>query len=676
MINIVSTVSGAAEAGAESLRVLIIDDSVDDRAEVRRLLLRGSDRRYIFAEAASGAAGVAAVLAAELLPDCILLDYYLPDMDAPDVLAALAGADGLPVCPVVVLTGAAGPTLGRLVLRTGAQDYIGKDWLTPPGLTRAIENAIERLAMARDMLVSDAALRRSQRELQSLADNTPDILTRFDPDLRYMFVNAAIEKATGRSRLEFLGKSNRELAMPAELCDLWDKALNRAFGEGVPGSLEFAYETPEGTRHFATQFVPEFGPDNRVESVLGVTHDVTDRRVYEKALSEADRRKDEFIATLAHELRNPLAPVLTGLQVLRLTLNTQGSQPTLDMMDRQMAQMTRLIDDLLDVSRITSQKVLLHLAQVPISSIIDAALETVWPIMEARHHTFVADVPPEPLWLDADPTRLAQVIGNLLNNAAKYTQNGGRITLTVRRDGPEAVIQISDSGRGISQDMLIRVFELFTQVSETPDRAQGGLGIGLALVKRLVEMHHGTVVAQSAGIGQGSTFTLRLPMVSVLPIPVQHVPVGVLASDQIELHGRRVLIVDDNVDVATTLAEMLALSGHQTITAFSGLEALDAAATFDPEVIFLDIGLPGMNGYEVARKLRANPFHDNALLVAVTGWGSEMDRRRSKDAGFDVHLTKPVEPAAFDDLLARFTSLTEARAEHIARGSIFQEPTA
>lgn len=639
--------------------MVIVDDSPDDRADVRRLLLRGSDRRYVFMEAETGVAGIAAVLTAEVLPDCVLLDYNLPDMDAPEVLAALAGADGLPVCPIVVLTGGAGPDSGRLVLRAGAQDYIGKDWLTPPGLTRAIENAVERLAVARNMLVRDAALRRSQRELQTLADNTPDVLSRFDRELRYTFVNAAIEKATGLKASEFIGKTSRELGLPAALCAVWDQALVRVFAQGISDSVDFSYQRPEGLRHYATQLVPEFGPDNVVEFVLGVTHDVTDRMRYGNALAEADRRKDEFIATLAHELRNPLAPLSTGLQVLRLTLDTQGSHPTLEMMDRQLGLMTRLIDDLLDVSRITSGKVLLRLEPVSLRAVIEAAVETVWPILEARHHTFVFDVPREPLWLSADPTRLAQVFSNVLNNAAKYSLERGHITLAVKQEQSQAVIKITDSGLGIPKNMLLNVFDMFTQVRETPDRTQGGLGIGLALVKRLVEMHKGSVVAESDGSGRGSIFTVRLPLIASpsSALPRCEGPVARPAPRQ----GRRVLIVDDNVDGATTLAEMLALSGHQTKTAFTGHESVRIAGEFDPEVVFLDIGLPDMTGYDVASRLRANPKHRDVFLIAVTGWGSEEDRRRSKEAGFDVHLTKPVEPGVFDDLLARFETFKEAR---------------
>ena len=515
----------------------LIDDSEDDKAEVRRLLLCGSERRYNFSEAQTGAAGVALVLAASALPDCVLLDYNLPDMDALDVLNALAGPDGLPVCPVVVLTGGAGPEARRAVLRAGAQDYIGKDWLTPPGLTWVVENAIERMAMARQLLLRDEALREN-----------------------------------------------------------------------------------------------------------------------EKILSEAAQRKDEFIAILAHELRNPLAPVRTGLQVLRLTTDRATTLQTLDTMERQLGQMTHLIDDLLDISRITSGKVLLRLERIAVGKVLEAAIESVRPAIEARRHTLIVKLPEQPLWMYVDPARVGQVIGNLLNNSAKYSLEGGTITISAHGDGKEVVIQVSDQGLGIPANMLHKVFDMFAQVNHTMDRSQGGLGIGLALVQRLVQMHGGTVIAESAGEGLGSTFSVRLPLaVSVTPSTPVRPDTGDLETVAESAKRCRVLVVDDNADAADLLAMMLNLSGHETSTAYGGAEALRVADVFRPHVIFLDIGLPDMNGYEVARQLRAGPWANAALLVAVTGWGGEEDRRRSKAAGFDLHLTKPVDPAAIDTILARST---------------------
>ena len=516
-------------------RVVLIDDNQDDRAQARRLLLHGSDRQYTFAEAETGAAGTALVLAAGALPDCVLLDYNLPDMDALEVLAALARPDGLPVCPVVVMTGGAGPQARRLVLHAGAQDYIGKDWLTAPGLSWVVENAIERLAMARQLLLRDEALRRNEKEL-----------------------------------------------------------------------------------------------------------------------SEADRRKDEFIAMLAHELRNPLAPVRTASQVLRLTNDAPTKQKTLDIIDRQLGQMARLIDDLLDVSRITNDKVLLRLERISVASVVNAAIEAAQPVMDAGHHRLVVNLAAEDVRLDADPTRLVQVMGNLLNNAAKYSPDGGLITLSAWLEAGQAVLRVEDTGLGIPADKLEDVFEMFSQVNHALDRSQGGLGIGLALVKRLVQMHGGSVSAQSAGLGRGSSFTVRLPCTAAAQ---EVMDTGQVLPQREPVHGRRILVVDDNVDGATMLAMMLGFYGHDTRTAFSGPEALEIAAGFHPEMVLLDIGLPGMDGYEVARRIRADPQLNGIVLVAVTGWGSEADRQRSKNAGFDEHLTKPVEPGALEEVLARFDAL-------------------
>lgn len=659
-MTVITSSTSATASQTKTRRIIIIDDSLEDRAEVRRLLLRGSAHRYTFIEAENGVAGLAAALNPGALPDCVVLDYNLPDLNAPDVLAALAGPDGLPICPVVVLTGGIEAEYGRVVLRAGAQDYISKDGLTPSGLNRVIENGVERLEMARELLARNAALSRSERDLQSLADNTPDVLARFDREFRYVFVNAAAEKSTGRARKDFSGKTSREMGFSPKLSDLWESNLEQVFTKGEQSSLEFSYQAPCGGNHFASvRLVPEFGPCGSVEHVLSVTHDVTDRKTYEEALAKADQLKDEFIATLAHELRNPLAPVRTGLKVLRITKDDEVFRKTLAMMDRQLGQMTRLIDDLLDVSRITSSKVQLRIERISMRAIVEAAVEAARPILETARHTLVVKLPPQPLWLDADPTRLAQVIGNLLNNAAKYSQDESHIHLSVSQQGSQVVIKVSDTGLGIPEDMLSQVFEMFTQVNRTLDRAQGGLGIGLALVKQLVEMHNGSVVAESAGTGEGSTFTVRLPVAAAPPLGVEVVTPAVDAKT---VSKRRILVVDDNVDGATTLAIMLGLSGHKTRTAFSGREALKVSAEFAPEIVFLDIGLPDMTGYDVARQFRNDLKWHNLILVALTGWGSQDDLNRSTEAGFDIHLTKPVEPSVFDDVLDRFEALIQAQS--------------
>ncbi|AUX45132.1 uncharacterized protein SOCE26_066130 [Sorangium cellulosum] len=373
-------------------------------------------------------------------------------------------------------------------------------------------------------------------------------------------------------------------------------------------------------------------------------------RLYDE-LRDQDRRKDEFLATLAHELRNPLAPIRTGLEVLRITGDGDQGRKTREMMERQVGHMVRLVDDLLDVSRITRGKVELRRERVELRAVLNSALETSRPLIEAAGHELAIRLPAEPLALDADPTRLAQVFANLFNNATKYTPAGGQIRLVAQRDGGEVVVRVADTGVGIPADMLPKVFDMFTQVGRSIDRAQGGLGIGLTLVRRLVELHGGTIHAESEGPGRGSTFLVRLPLAATERAATAAPPSG---RPAVEGHaaGLRVLVVDDNVDGAESLAALLCVSGHDVRTVHTGPQALVAAREFGPGIVFLDIGLPGMNGYEVARRLRAEPDFAGLVVVALTGWGTEEDRRQTRQAGFDHHLTKPVDTAEVHRLIA------------------------
>ena len=323
--------------------------------------------------------------------------------------------------------------------------------------------------------------------------------------------------------------------------------------------------------------MPEFGPEGTVEYVISVTHDVTDHKRYEEALRDQDRRKDEFLATLAHELRNPLAPIRNGLQILRLAPDGEDALEIREMMERQLAHMVRLIDDLLDVSRISRGKFELKRELVQVQDVLDHAIETSQPLIEAGRHELIIQPPDEPVWLDGDLTRLAQVVSNLLNNSAKYTPNGGRITLSAGFEGDNAIIRVTDNGSGISAEMLTQVFEMFTQVDRTLDRAQGGLGIGLSLVRRLVEMHGGTIAADSPGLGLGSVFTVRLPVA----LPPMTRSISSTPPERPERSSTsstlRVLMVDDSDDGATSLALLLQVWGHTTRISHDGPQAIEAA---------------------------------------------------------------------------------------------------
>ena len=458
--------------------------------------------------------------------------------------------------------------------------------------------------------------------------------------------------------------------------DLVGRSLERlvgvAFRDFIPCDGHFFYESllQEGRAGFSQgeshvqntdgALVPVFltlnalPPDSGAAVGLLVT-DLTTQRHHEKlnalleALNEADRRKNEFLAMLAHELRNPLAPIRNAVQVLRLTGgNKEAVQAASEMIERQIGQMVRLVDDLLDVSRITQGKIELRRERIELASAVNHAVEAIRPNCERMDHELTVTLPPQPVYLNADPTRLAQIVGNLLNNACKFTDKGGRISLTVEREGEQAVIRVQDTGIGIAADQLSRIFDMFTQVDESLERSAGGLGIGLTLVKNLVELHDGTIVVHSTGLGQGSEFTIRLPILVETPQP----PPEPTAGEPTPTTARRILVVDDSRDSATSLARLLNLTGHETHTAYDGLEAVEAAATFRPDVILLDIGLPKLNGYEACRKIREQPWSKDIVIVALTGWGQDEDRRKSKEAGFDGHLVKPVDHAVLTKLLA------------------------
>ncbi len=371
-------------------------------------------------------------------------------------------------------------------------------------------------------------------------------------------------------------------------------------------------------------------------------------KTYAEALTEADRRKDEFLAMLAHELRNPLMPIRNGLQIMRISTDQREFEEIRNIMDRQVTHLVRLIDDLLDVSRVSRGKIELRKEVVSVEKAVQAAIEVSRPLIELGKHTFTTDIPLEPLWIEADLTRIAQVLSNLLNNAAKYTPAGGGIALTIVRQADEVVIAVADNGVGIPQDMLPKIFELFTQVKNGSEHSRGGLGIGLALSKQLTEMHGGSIFAESAGVGKGSVFAVRLPLAET------SAPAS-LEKPKIAISPKRlkVLVVDDHASAAETTGQMLALVGHDIVLAHDGPEALAVAREARPDVIMLDIGLPGMSGYDVCRELRKDPAFQHTTLIAQTGWGQERDREQAYEAGFDHHLTKPLDLGDLSHLLAK-----------------------
>ncbi len=527
---------------------------------------------------------------------------------------------------------------------------------------------VEWFGMASDVTArkqAQEALRESERKFRTLFESMDEgycvVEMIFDADTRpadyrFLEINPAFEKHTGIRNAQ--GKRIREIAPDHEAH--WFEIYGRVAVTGE--AIRFVKEAKELDGRWFDVYAFRLG-GNGSHKVAILFNDITDRKRGEEErerlvarLQEQDQRKDEFLATLAHELRNPLAPIRNGLQIMRLAHgDADAIERVRSMMERQLGQMVHLIDDLLDLSRISRGKIDLRKERIELAKVIQQAVETSRPAIEQADHELLIEVPPGPIYVNADVTRLAQVFSNLLNNAAKYTERGGRVRLAVQHLGTEAIISVRDNGIGIPAHMLPHVFEMFTQVDRNLERSQGGLGIGLSIVKRLVEMHGGSVNAKSDGHGMGSEFAVRLPVVLSL--------VGDKLPDEAEparpTVRRRILVVDDNRDSAKSLAMLLTIMGNETQTAHDGLEALDVAAAFRPDVTLLDIGLPKLNGYDVCRRLRQEAWGKGMVLIALTGWGQEEDKRRSLAAGFDSHLVKPADPAALEKLL---TGLTAARA--------------
>jgi signal transduction histidine kinase len=418
---------------------------------------------------------------------------------------------------------------------------------------------------------------------------------------------------------------------------------NQGFNE-----REVVVERPDGTRcTVLTHANPIYDEVDCLIGAVNIFVDITDRKRAEDAEREASGRKSEFLAILAHELRNPLAPIRNGLQILRLAEDDKAAAAMArTIMERQLEQMVRLIDDLLDLSRIVNGKVELRKKQIDLASAVQDAVEASGPLIQASDHELTVSVPPKPVYVEADRARLAQVFANLLNNSAKFTPHGGHVWLAVEQEGSDVVVKVRDNGVGIPPDMLPRIFDMFTQVDHSLERSQGGLGIGLNLVRGLAEMHGGRVEVRSDGPGKGSEFVVRL---SVMLSPDRGY--GQDGSNRCT-SAYRILVVDDSQDSVDSLGMLLELRGHETRTASDGLEAVAVATAFRPDLVLLDIGLPKLNGYDACRRIREQPWGETIVIIALTGWGQEEDKCRSKEAGFNLHMVKPVDPVALEKLMA------------------------
>lgn len=592
----------------------------------------------------------------------VLLDVRMPGMDGFEVARQIRSRARTRFTPILFVTAGDDPDEAMLsAYKLGAVDFLAKPLRTEVlkakvGVFVELHRSKEELR-ARDRRDFEQRLEAKEERYRTLFESIDEgfcvvkLLRDSDGqarDYRFEEANEAFGMHTGLK--DAVGKTIQELAPGHE--SHWFAIYDRVARTGE--ATRFVEEAKSLNRWFDVYAARLGGPGSDLVAII--FSDITQRLLAEQdlrrladELAQANKRKTEFLATLAHELRNPLAPLSNGLHLMRVA----GGKPevvekTRQMMERQVQHMVHLVDDLLDVARISTGKVELRRQAIDLKDVVATAVETSGSLVEAGGHQLTVELPQDPLPMNADPTRIAQVVSNLLNNAAKYTPPGGRIALKVARDGDEAVLSVRDTGIGIAAEALGKVFEMFAQVPNTGDKPQGGLGIGLSLVQSLVTLHGGTVAAASEGVGKGSTFTVRLPLAGAHPAPAVGAPgaAGAGAGDTL-----RVLVVDDNTDAADSLGVLLEMEGHATKIAHTGQQALALAASFQPHVVFLDIGLPDVTGYDVARRLRDMPSLEDTLLVALTGWGTQDDRERTRAAGFDRHLTKPAELRAVEELL-------------------------
>jgi PAS domain S-box-containing protein len=489
-------------------------------------------------------------------------------------------------------------------------------------------------------------LRRQREDLRIVTDTMSAGVVRVSADLNYVWVNRVFASWVGKSPGEIIGRPIGEVIGERDWRELRPHVERALRGERVESERRFG----ASERWIHSVMEPTRDENGAPNGLVAVVSDIHDRKLMEETLREAERRKDEFLATLAHELRNPLAPIRNAVAIL-------GKKDALDpelswsreVIERQVDQMSRLIDDLLDIARIAGGKLLIRKERLPLERAIDMALETSRPYINAAGHSLSVLLPSERVTVDADPARLAQVFSNLLNNAARYTERHGEIALTAEVDRDEVVVCVQDNGIGFRPEVAGRLFEPFSQLTRSNERSHGGLGIGLSLVQGIVALHGGSVEARSGGPGQGAEFVVRLPLPKYTD-PVREAKPAAQAKPQASIAGVKVLVADDNRDAADSLQRILSHYGYQVEVAYDGTAAIRLDGAFRPKVAVLDIGMPGANGFEVARSIR-DSRGDGVTLIALTGWGQEGDRRRAMEAGFDYHLTKPVDPGALNDLL-------------------------
>jgi PAS domain S-box-containing protein len=624
-------------------RVLFADVDAETRDYVRRLL----EAEYDVTCARDGAEALE--LVAVDPPDLVLADVSVPAVDGLGILAALRSDERTASIPVILLSALEGADARDERLLAEADDYVLKPFSARELLAR-VGGAIALARTRTEQHKAAKALAYNERRYRSLVEASTSVIWSTDNEGQMITENPSWSAFTGQTRDEYSG-TGWSLAIHSEdrarTIDVWRRAVEaRTFYQ-----TEYRLRRHDGVyRHVVAKGVPVMSDEGALVEWIGTCTDIDDQKRIEEELKVANRRKDEFLAILAHELRNPLAPIRNGLEILRVAGDER--EPVVEarvMMERQLAQMVRLVDELLDLSRISRGTIELHREACDLAAIVASAVETSRPLVDHMEHELAIRLPEETILVDADATRLAQVFANLLNNAAKYTERGGHVSLSVEASDDEVAVRVKDTGVGIPPEMLARVFDMFTQVDRSLERAQGGLGIGLSVAKQLVEMHGGRIEVSSEEGGKGSEFTVVVPRIA-RPVASESVPAS--DADARPEVRRRVLVADDNVDALTSLAMLLEIVGHEVRVAHDGLEAVELAREYRPDAVLLDIGMPRLNGYDACRRIRETAWGRDALVIALTGWGQERDKREARDAGFDYHLVKPVEPAILQQLLS------------------------
>jgi len=639
------------------LRILFVEDEVT----LGRHLAQELSDEYIVDTAANGVEALQAVMRRK--PDLIVTDIVMPMMDGVELLRILRAEPGTQALPVLLISGRAEEARRIEGFREGADGYLAKPYSVRElrALVGSMLQGADQRAQAARKEAREEAEQLALAERAALLESITDAFYALDRQLRLTYINRRALDYFQRSREALLGRALTDV-FPVLKGSPLEAQLERALDE----QRSVAFELPSP---IVGQWA-EFHIYPTGQGLAVYFRDISDRKRAEnelrraqESLRESDRRKNEFLALLAHELRNPLAPIGNGLQVLRLREAAVDplAARTLDIMERQLNHLVRLVDDLLDIARITQGKLQLRVKPVLLADVLAGAVESTRSLMEAHEHQLAQHILAPDVIVEGDPDRLVQVFANLLVNSAKYTERSGKVTLTLSREGAQAVVAVSDNGIGIAPESLEQVFEMFSQLGERSPRDSQGLGIGLALVQRLVHLHHGTVSAQSAGPGMGSTFTVRLPLTAAQSTVLQSAGDAGSGWSPVHSAGRRVLVVDDNADAASSLQLLLQLLGYKVLTAADGEQALECARAERPHIIFMDIGLPGLDGVETARRILASPQTAHTPIVALTGWGQSADRERTRAAGMVAHLVKPGGAPALKNVLASIEESEKAQ---------------